>query len=138
MTNKYSSIESASYEVGYGKPPAATRFQKGQSGNPSGRPKGRKNLASVLQQALQVKVPVTEAGRRRMKSKLEVAITQVVNKAASGDLRALGQVLAMHSLLADVVPDHVSPDLAADRLQAQRIMARLMSGKSTQELAGDE
>jgi Family of unknown function (DUF5681) len=27
------------YEVGYGKPPVHTRFRKGQSGNPSGRPK---------------------------------------------------------------------------------------------------
>ena len=27
------------YEVGYKKPPKAKRFQKGKSGNPSGRPK---------------------------------------------------------------------------------------------------
>jgi hypothetical protein len=31
---------SASYEVGYGNPPKHTRFRKGQSGNPGGRPRG--------------------------------------------------------------------------------------------------
>lgn len=30
----------ADYEVGYAKPPVSTRFQRGQSGNPSGRRKG--------------------------------------------------------------------------------------------------
>lgn len=31
------------YEVGYGKPPVATRFRPGQSGNQKGRPKGARN-----------------------------------------------------------------------------------------------
>ena len=35
--------EPETYEVGYGKPPAATRFKPGHSGNPRGRPKGSKN-----------------------------------------------------------------------------------------------
>ncbi len=34
------------YDIGYAKPPAATRFQKGASGNPNGRPKGARNLKS--------------------------------------------------------------------------------------------
>ena len=36
------------YEVGYGKPPAHTRFQPGQSGNPAGRPRGAKGLKNRL------------------------------------------------------------------------------------------
>jgi hypothetical protein len=33
-------LAAASYEVGYGKPPKATRFKPGQTGNPRGRPRG--------------------------------------------------------------------------------------------------
>ena len=35
--------DNENYEVGYGKPPKANQFQKGQSGNPSGRPKKMKS-----------------------------------------------------------------------------------------------
>jgi hypothetical protein len=33
-------VASSAYEVGYRKPPAHTRFPKGVSGNPTGRPRG--------------------------------------------------------------------------------------------------
>jgi hypothetical protein len=77
------------YEVGFGKPPAGTRFKKGQSGNPKGRPKGTLNIASVLARTLREKVVVNENGRRKVITKLEAAVKQLVNKAASGDLYAL-------------------------------------------------
>ena len=38
----------ADYEVGYGKPPETTRFKKGQSGNPKGRPAGAKGWTEPL------------------------------------------------------------------------------------------
>ncbi len=74
--------------VGYGRPPLASRFRPGQSGNPRGRPKGARNLNAVLASALGERVAVTENGRRRRITKLEAAIKQIVNRAAAGEARA--------------------------------------------------
>ncbi|HEV2547538.1 MAG TPA: DUF5681 domain-containing protein [Stellaceae bacterium] len=83
--------------VGYGNPPAHRRFQKGQSGNPAGRPKGSANLATQLMRALKERVAVSSNGRVKTISKLEAIATQLTNKSASGDLaaiRLLTQLLA--------------------------------------------
>ena len=72
------------YEVGYKKPPVHTRFQKGQSGNPRGRPRGSKNLSTLLIEALDKLVVVTENGKRRKIAKRELGIAQLVNKFAMG------------------------------------------------------
>ena len=50
------------YEVGYGKPPGHTRFAKGQSGNPRGRPPGAKSFTTLLDEALNERVLVEENG----------------------------------------------------------------------------
>jgi hypothetical protein len=74
---------------GYGKPPANRRFQKGQSGNPKGRPRGKAGFAKTLERALQEQVIVNDGGRRKTVTKLEAAFMQIANKAASGDPGAL-------------------------------------------------
>lgn len=81
------------YAVGYGRPPQATRFRPGRSGNPKGRPKGSKNLSTAIQEELDARVVVTENGRRRTISKRQAIAKQLVNKAAAGDPRALPIVL---------------------------------------------
>ena len=82
----------ADYAVGYGKPPRHSGFQKGRSGNPKGRPKGSKNFATLLTEALDEKVQVTEDGKRRRIAKRELVIKQLVNKSAAADLRAIKQL----------------------------------------------
>jgi hypothetical protein len=81
------------YDVGYGKPPVHTRFQRGWSGNPRGRPRGSKNNATLLKEALDQRVTINENGQRRQISKREAMFTQLANKAAQGDPRAIQTVL---------------------------------------------
>jgi Family of unknown function (DUF5681) len=51
------------YEVGYGRPPIETRFQKGKSGNPRGRPKGAKNKQPRLNEERMKAILLEEAYR---------------------------------------------------------------------------
>jgi len=84
------------YEVGFGKPPKKNRFRKGVSGNPFGRPRGRRNLTTVLAETLYEKVVVVDdSGAQRTITRLEAAVRQLVNLAASGDLRALRHLTAL-------------------------------------------
>lgn len=85
----------APYAVGYGRPPLASRFQKGRSGNPAGRPKGSRGISAVIAAALGERVTINENGRRRSVTKLEAAFKQMANKAASGDQRAAKLIIEL-------------------------------------------
>ena len=120
------------HEVGYGKPPRHSQFAKGQSGNPRGRPPGAKNLKTLLSKALNELVIVTENGGHRKISKREAIITQLVNRSAKADLRAVQILLAM---LRDIEghaaagPADADVFTEADEQIIQRIRARLRGEK---------
>src|SRR5260370_31334050 len=83
------------YEVGYGKPPLHTRFKKGQSGNPRGRPRGAKNFTSLVSDALDQRVVVTENGKRREISKRHLGIAPLGDTVARAGPNATPVLLAM-------------------------------------------
>jgi len=115
------------YVVGYGKPPLHTLFQKGRSGNPKGRPRGKKNMSTLLSTALDASIIVVENGRRKKITKREAIVTQLVNKSASADLKATQIVLAMLRDLESQADGSADPSAftEADQEIIQRIQARL-------------
>jgi hemerythrin-like domain-containing protein len=94
--------------IGFRKPPKATQFKKGQSGNPKGRPKGKPNATTAILRAISAKVVITENGHRRTVTKLEAAMMQLVNKAASGNLQALRLAAALTQLAEERIQKETS------------------------------
>jgi hypothetical protein len=114
------------YAANYRKPPVHTRFKKGQSGNPRGRP--AKNLPALLAAALNEKVTVTENGKRRQVTKRGAVIAQLVNKSASAELRATKMLIDMLRDIekrADPAPAEKNPFSPTDKEVVQQLVTRL-------------
>lgn len=77
------------YAVGYGRPPRHTRFQPGQSGNPSGRPKGAQNFKSLFQKILKEQISLREGAVTKKISKAEAILRGLVIGAMKGDARSV-------------------------------------------------
>jgi hypothetical protein len=92
-----SHANSASYEVGYGKPPRRTQFQKGRSGNPGGR--SRQSPATrlrelALREAYRT-VIVMEGGYAVPMPAIQAVLRSQIEIAAGGNVRAQRAILAM-------------------------------------------
>ena len=99
----------------YGKPPARTRFQKGQSGNPSGKRKGSVNVRNRLEKFFGTPIVVTDAGRRRHLLPEEILMKKLVNEAAKGNVPAIKlffSIRQQHGLNSSP-PKHAEPDYSA-------------------------
>jgi hypothetical protein len=62
-----------SRSAAYRRPPEATRFKPGQSGNPKGRPKGSRNFSTAIEKELNARVVVNENGKRRTITRRDAA-----------------------------------------------------------------
>jgi hypothetical protein len=77
-------------DVGYGKPPRAHQFKPGQSGNPKGKPKGKKNEATMLDELLFKRIPVRQGGRDLRMTVIEAMFRRFAEDALKGNIKAAG------------------------------------------------
>jgi hypothetical protein len=126
-----------SYNVGFGKPPKHSRFRKGVSGNLKGRPKGKRNIATVLTEILEEEIVIKEGGARKRVTKLEAALKQLANMAALGDLGAARQLIALVRSAEEHAVEPPRKQLSEDDLKImQRVLQR--QGSCVKGETGDD
>lgn len=105
-------------KVGYGSPPEHSRWTKGQSGNPRGRPKGKLNFATDLAAELSETIQVSEGGKPMRITKQRALLKSLVTSGIKGDVRAAQ--LMMNWAAASIDPGDgptALPPLGADDLK---------------------
>jgi Family of unknown function (DUF5681) len=117
-------LKSSPYKVGYGRPPKATQFKAGKSGNPKGRPKGPKSVGAVLYDILHRRIEVTENGRTRRIPVLEVMLRRLANEAVRSDPRALKLMLSLMDRYAEA--PEVGPQLEEMLAKDREILMRFL------------
>ena len=88
-------IQSTLYEVGYRRPPKASRFRKGRSGNPRGRKPSEENFLSIFKRIAARRVKVNDGEKIRTMSLAEAIILQNYKLAVQKDPNAMGNMLRL-------------------------------------------
>ena len=112
-------------EVGYKKPPMRTRFKKGQSGNPAGRPRNSKNLDTLMLQELDRKIQIKVGPVERRISKREAIARRIVDGALKGNPRQLEFLFRYMRELGIPDPFDITADDRAElKIAFERLAAR--------------
>lgn len=110
--------------VGHKKPPLHTRFQKGRSGNPSGRRKGEQAKQDPREMVLSRLVPMTIGGKRVKVTAREALYQKLLAMSFDGNLNAMKLLLKDDSLNDNKTDAESSLSDAEEEALITRFLAR--------------
>jgi hypothetical protein len=98
------------------------QFKEGESGNPNGRPKGTKNLSTILKAMLEEDVEVVIDGKKERRQFQEVIIRKLLKKANDGDIRAINEIF-------DRVEGKAKQELNVTSVDLSPVITTMVDGK---------
>lgn len=107
--------QNGDYEVGYGRPPTATQFKPGNNCNPRGRPKPKKTVGQLIDEAMNTRVRITVDAKTRIMTKQQVIVHNLINAAARGDRKAIHTLFGLSARYQNSMETTLNPsDLDAN------------------------
>lgn len=136
--------DATTYDVGYKRPPKRTQFQKGQSGNPKGRPKEAKSLNTIVRETLLAKIKIRTANGRKNTTSVQALMMQTLESALKGSQRDRHELLRYYREAvpdeAETIRNHAAPsDSEPDDVDAHdRAILERLRAKIVDELGGEK
>lgn len=123
--------------IGYKNPPQHSRFQKGRSGNPSGRRKGDAKLTAqdIRERVLSQPVPMTIGGRRVKVTARQAIYQKLLAMSFEGQLRAISILLKADGLNDNGSAPQAEPELTSEEEEA--LIARFLARRGRAGGGGD-
>jgi hypothetical protein len=119
-------VDQPKRKVGYGSPPEEHQFKRGQpSANPKGRPRKNKTYQHSVLEYLNRKLTITTGGRRRKVPVIGVALQQLGNMAAAGNLAAIKEINKLYQQIAPLRPQ---PEMSPEELKLRQEAANELRG----------
>ncbi|AXI55097.1 hypothetical protein C1J05_11890 [Sulfitobacter sp. JL08] len=137
------------YDVGYGKPPKHTQWQKGQSGNPFGKKIKEQSLFDELKKLCDKEIVVQQNGVSMPMTQGKAMLTAAFNKAMNGDLGSIKFIYQNLDIAEAGLSEAKVPALTEDLLHVlethadwvdvvESARAELAETSGNQEEEGDE
>jgi Family of unknown function (DUF5681) len=114
------------YSVGYGRPPLASRFKPGMSGNTRGRPKGSRNVKTQIEEAMTAGILIQVGAKTKRVSTIAGVVLRQLHKALMGDGPAAIAVIKM-ALQLGLLQDSSDSSEISLSIEDERILNELLA-----------